>query len=196
MNKEKQKNMMSEFKDLMEKMLLDDGEVTPTLGIVAVKILPDEDDDDKPSDHLMICPLPDQLLSSKEVKVFLVEEVLPKLGRKIRAEGLKIIGVNFVYVGMVKTIPKDTLGDRTPEEIVPEDLENLKAKEILFHSYQSKDMNVVQGYNIKREGKSVNEEGELIDNIKLVKSKELSTTGKNKPEIGGIFSNLFEYLTK
>lgn len=193
MKKSKITLLNAEFKDLMEKMLLDDGELTPTIGIIAEK--PDADDE-KTRDHLMICPLPQSLLESSKSKAFLMEDVLPKMGEKLLSDKFQIVGVIFAYLGLVRTVPKDAIGDKPVEKVTKEDIEHVKPKEILFLHYQSDVDSVITSYNVNRKGMAVNPEGEIVDIIKLTKNREMSMKVEDATYVGGSLSNIYEQVTK
>lgn len=193
MKKSKITLLNAEFKDLMEKMLLDDGELTPTIGIIAEK---PHEDDEKSRDHLMICPLPQRLLDSSESKTFLMEDVLPKMGEKLLSDKFRVVGVIFAYLGLVRTLPKDAIGNKPVEEVTKEDIEHVKPKEILFLHYQSDIDSIITSYNVNRKGMAVNPEGEIVDIIKLTKNREMSMRVEDATYIGGSLSNVYKQVTK
>lgn len=185
--------MINEFKDLMEKMLVDDGELSPTIGIIAQK---QEAKDETERDHLMICPLPDRLLETRDSKAFLMEDILPKLGDKLTKDKFTVVGSIFAYVGLVRTVPTDKLDGKSVEDVTEDDIKSVKPKEILFLHYQSEDDNIVNAFNIARKGKAVNAEGNLVDIVTLTKNSKMSAKTTDPVVIGGSLSAVYKQITK
>ena len=190
MKKSKIALLNEEFRELVQKMLLEDGEVTPTLAIIAEKI---GETEEKKKDHLMICPMPSEALATSHTKTVLVEKIFPDMGLKLKKDGLNIIGIIFAYIGMVKTVPEDMLKEKDAEEITSEDVKDLESTEFLFFNYQSATENTFKAFKVKREGKAVNQEGDLVDIVKLIRSTKFSAPDA---AVGGLFSNTYKQLTK
>lgn len=193
MKKSKITLLINEFKDLMEKMLVDDGELSPTIGIIAQK---QEAKHETERDHLMICPLPDRLLETRDSKAFLMEDILPKLGDKLTKDKFTVVGSIFAYVGLVRTVPTDKLDGKSVEEVTEDDIKSVKPKEILFLHYQSEDDNIVNAFNIARKGKAVNAEGNLVDIVTLTKNSKMSAKTTDPVVIGGSLSAVYKQITK
>lgn len=193
MKKSKIVLLNDEFRELMEKSIVDDGEILPTIGIIAEKI---NETDEKARDHLMICPLPSSLLKSDDTKLFLMEDILPKIGQQLLKGDFTLVGCVFAYLGMVRTISKEDVEklNKRDEDITLEDMKDVKPKEILFFHYESDEDNMITAFNVSRKGKAVNEAGELIDIVKLTKNHKLSAKTADEVALGGPLSRIYKKL--
>jgi len=84
---------------------------------------------------------------------------------------------------------------KTPKELgIPKDWRELPKTEALSISYETEDSSTVEIYDIIRDGMIANEDGDLIDCIKLEKNADLQDN--NNGLVEGTLSNIYRNYVK
>ena len=171
----------TEMKEIYVEHLIDiiseTGELYPHITIFADVIHPEEDDKDKPA--IIHIPIPEGFMENDESKEDFVENVLPDVFKKLKKEFIPQ-GIAWSSEAWMRTVKKDA--------DVPDNYKDLPIKkEIVIVMMSTKDKEEVLMYEIKRKGKQVNSDGNLVDIVKLNKIKS-----EQPNSISGRFSGLFK----
>ena len=172
--------MKDDYVDNMKSILLRAGNIQPT-----ITILGDHRKDNKPA--VIHIPLPEKIANSDQGKQLFVDEMIPELSKKMK-ERFDIKAVAFASEAWMRTAEKD--------EFDPEvdDYKKLPIKkEILIITIDDGKETFCNIFEIKRDGKSVTPEGDLIDIIELDKLPELETSYGGSE---GRFGRLYNKFTK
>lgn len=125
-----------------------------------ISIFADHKDDHKEKDAIVHIHVPDEFMKSEEMKESFVQEVVPEIAKKVREKFIPY-GVAWTSEAWVRTAKKD--------EEIPENWKDLPIeKEILLISMEFTHKKETLIYEIIRNGKQVNEDGDLVDHIDLV----------------------------
>jgi hypothetical protein len=172
--------MKDEYLDNMKSILLRAGNIQPT-----ITILGDHRKENKPA--IIHIPLPEKIANSDEGKQMFVDEMIPELSIKVQ-ERFDVKAVAFASEAWMRTAEKD--------EFDPE-VDNYKKlpikKEILIITIDDGKETFCNIFEIKRDGKSVTPEGDLIDIIELEKLPDLEAPYSAS---GGRFGKLYQKFTK
>jgi hypothetical protein len=170
----------AEYFENIKKMLLELGNIQPTVTVIGNHI-----EENKPA--IVHIPLPAELANSDNGKQMFVDKMIPDISKKIH-EKFTIDAVCFASEAWLRTADKDGYNPET---------DNYKklpiSKEILIISIDGKDGSKSDIYEIKRDGKSINTDGDLIDTIELEPLPELGETYNTNT---GRFSNLYKKFSK
>jgi hypothetical protein len=160
-----------ENKENMAKLIATHGHLPPVCTVFTVK-------NDKHS--VVLAPVPEEAVQNEEnKKTFL--KIMPLFFKKLEEDGHKIIC--FSYSSEAWLRKADIEGG------VPEDWKSMPKTEVLISSYETSDTASVEIHDIIREGKIANEDGELIDCIRLEKNADMGDSEKG--ELGGRFSRMY-----
>jgi hypothetical protein len=170
----------AEYFENIKRMLLELGNIQPTVTVIGNHIK-----ENKPA--IVHIPLPAELVNSDDGKQIFVDKMIPDISKKIH-EKFTINAVCFASEAWMRTADKD---EYNPETDNYKDLPI--SKEILIISIDGKEGSKSDIYEIKRDGKSINTEGDLIDTIELEPLPEL---GENYDTSTGRFSNLYKKFSK
>lgn len=158
-----------------EDLLIKDGTIMPIVGVLCY---------DKEKGYGMVqAPIMGDIDSaSKDV---IVEYVIPKVFDEIKEKGLVPVCFSFTSEAWLRTREKkeDNLKEFTMEQI-----EALPKEEALMLFFETKEDSEMRAFIIKRDGQSINEDGDLVDNIKL--------TPHELPGKGTSFSGRFTGILK
>jgi hypothetical protein len=176
MNKEKLEKMRNEFVSSITRMVKGEGFLAPVIALFALN------SEDK--DTLMIIPLDGDYLTDKK-EVFL-NNVVPALREKLDDQDFKVHAVCMASEAWARVAPKDF---QFSEDAVKE----LDKEEIVIVTYMDDDSNSTVMFDMKRDGKAVNQEGEIIDYVTLTeRSQEGAMVVSLHPE----FDDLYNLLAK
>ena len=105
-------------------------------------------------------PIDDEFMQSEERKDTFIDEVVPQLARKIKEEFIPE-GVAWTSEAWVREAPK--------EEGFPDNWQDLPIKkEVLFINMEFENKKEMIVYEIKRLGKQINEDGDMVDNVDII----------------------------
>lgn len=169
-----------EYFENMKRILLDTGNIQPTVTIIGLH-------KEKQKPAIVHIPLPASIANSDRKKQMFVDEMIPELSKKVN-ERFTVDAVCFASEAWMRTAEKD--------EFDPE-VDNYKElpikKEILIITIENKNGTECSIYEIKRNGKSVNPDGDIVDYIELEKLPDLE---KPYSLTEGRFSKLYEKFIK
>lgn len=178
------KEMKDGYMDFVTKMLVETGDIEPCITVMGKHL-----DDDK--EALVHIPIPSKYMKSEDRKDEFVDTVIPEIAKKLK-DMFSISVVAWAAEAWMRVTEQS-------ESSTEEQLKNWKSipisKEVLIISFDSAETNRTIIMEIKRNGKVVNSEGELIDDIKLLDIPEF-TNSENKEVVEGRFSNLYKKFTE
>lgn len=143
-----------------------------------------KDESEEEKSAIVHIPIPDEILMSEETKEDFVTEVIPEIAKTIRKK-FKPYGVSFASEAWVRSFNKED--GEIPENWKEQPIE----KEVLMVTMEFADRQETIVYEIKRNGKQVTEEGDLVDHVELI---EQDFSGASS--VGGRFGNLFDKFIK
>jgi len=178
MTEEKYKEIKEGYLANIKRYMLSVGGLFPHVTVFGAH----KDGTDK--DAIIHIPIPDEFLKSEYMKDKFVDEVLPDVAKTVNEKFIPY-GVGWASEAWVRSAPKD--------DKVPDNWKDLPIKkEVLFINleFEHKKESIV--YEIKRLGKQVNEEGDLVDHIDLLEDESMS----GAEGMSGRFSGLLEKFIK
>lgn len=131
-----------------------------------------------------IVNVPGRFLESEGGKNALVDKLLPQIGETLRKDKFKVEAIAWTSEAWQRTFPA---GEGIPENWKLTPVE----KEVLTINLQTEDTKEFFIYEIRRSGKQVNGEGELVDLVELKTEREGEAQGNT-----GRFANIFERITQ
>jgi hypothetical protein len=140
---------------------------------------PKDKKDTKPA--LIHVPIPDDYMQNEEGKDEFLDEVLPGIAKKVN-QMFDVYAIAWSSEAWMRVADKES---------DVQDYKSLAKKEVIFISIESIDKSECVMYNIKRFGKQINSDGDLVDTIKLTKSRM-----SGQQNIGGRFSGLLKHFKK
>jgi hypothetical protein len=160
-------------------MISETGGLFPHITIFADLKNPTELDQDKPA--VIHIPIPDKYMKNDDAKDEFVDELLPEISKRINEQFIPY-GIAWSSEAWMRVIEKD--------QKMPDNYKDLPVKkEIVIVTVETELNEEAVIYEIKRQGKSVNSDGDLIDNVKLEKIET------DQPDsFGGRFSGLLKKL--
>lgn len=177
MTSEDYQDMKDEYLHLIKMFMQDMGGVLPSISILGIN-----KEDGKNSIINVI--VPGEYLSSPDGKDQFMSKHLPKIVIEIKAK-FTINAVAWASEAWMRVGEKDD---------TIETVQGNPKKEVLFINIETENKNDLNIYEIKRTGKVVNRDGDLIDQIELL---ELDEFKDNTPEaVNGRFSGLYKMFTE
>jgi hypothetical protein len=177
--------MKEEFEELKEiyiahikKYMSETGGLFPHLTVFAEHI--NKEENDKPA--IIHIPIPDEFMETDDNKDKFIDEVMPEIILEVKKEFIPM-GIAWASEAWMRVVDKDF-------DMSKENYRKLPKTEVLFMSIETKNNSDSIIYEIKREGKQVNSEGDLTDRIEL---KEMEDS-VNPQDVGGRFSELYKKL--
>lgn len=135
-----------------------------------------EDDLEEAIIHI---PVPDEFLKSEQSKDEFIDEVVPKIAEKIKEKFIPE-GVAWTSEAWIRQIGK--------EEKLPENWKELPIKkEVVFITMEFATRKDFMVYEIKRLGKQVNQEGELVDQVDLIE-EDFSSAEQATGRLSNLYS--------
>jgi hypothetical protein len=178
MTQEQFNTLKTEFISNIKEYVTDSGGIFPHLSIFADL---QEDDETKPA--LIHVPIPEELMMDDEGKDKFVNIVFPEIAKEVKKRNFKPMAIAWTAEAWVRTADKN--------KGLPEDWKKLPIeKEVVIITIESDDDKECVLYDIVRNGKQVNSDGEIVDNVTLIEAKDL----KYPDGIVGRFSGLFSKL--
>lgn len=173
MTEEKYQELKTQYVSNIKNFMSEMGNVFPHISIFG-----NHKDENETKDAIIHIEIPDILMSSEHRKELFVQQVLPSIAKEINEK--------FIPYGVAWT-SEAWVRESGPGD-VPENWKDIPIKkEILLISLEFTHKKEALIYEIKRLGKQVNEEGNLIDKIDLLE-EEVSIT----EPLQGRFSGLLE----
>lgn len=151
----------------------EEGGIFPHITLFATPI-------DNPEEKSIIhIPIPDEFLKSEENKDMFIQGIFPQIAKKVQ-ERFVTAGIAWASEAWVRSVSKD--------EEVPENWQDLPIeKEVLFINIDFGNGEESLMFEIKRQGKQVNEDGKLVDHVELIQQDVLSS---GNGQISGRLSSL------
>lgn len=186
MKKEELNEIIKEFKEdhlnTMTKTFKETGYIMPTIAMLTI------DSSDKTG--IVLAPIDISGKDTRLGKEDLLEIILPKLKEEIDKKNLEVVCFSFSTEAYMKKLSLDKdLSKKDPKELMKlvEKLESEDTLVIMFETNTNVNKYV---YNIIKDGKVINSEGDLIDKFDLTDFRDLeenSTT--TKPEFLNVFKS-------
>lgn len=178
MTEEKYQEVKKEYVDNIKRVMTELGFIRPHLTVFGTHV--DEEKQDK--DALIHIEVRDEFMRSETMKEGFVQVILPEIAGKIK-KLVSPYGVAWTSEAWVRTATK--------EEGVPDNWKELPIeKEVLMISMEFINKKEMLIYEIKRNGKQVNEDGDLVDHIDLLEQDFSGAEGMT-----GRFTGLLEKFT-
>lgn len=175
MTEEQFEELKTDYIENLEKYMSETGGLFPHISIFANK-----KEDSKLS--IIHVPIPDEMMSDRGKDMF-VDDIMPSIYKKVKEEFIPY-GVGWASEAWLREADKDA------------DISNWKQipikKEVLFISIESELSSCTHVYEIKRNGKQVTEDGDIVDIVELKEISELTNPGNTE----GRFSGLYKKLNK
>jgi hypothetical protein len=183
--------LKDDYVNFVKETIQETGELYPSFTIFCqLKEVIDEETGDKALGMVHI-PVPTKFMENGETKDELVTSVLPKIFKEIKQ---KFIPYALAWSSevWVKKVSKDEANSE--EEALKIAQSKVNREEAVFINVQSENDNEVLVFTIQRNGKQINNDGDLVDKIDLIASDEFGDQLASNKQIGGRFSNLFTTL--
>jgi hypothetical protein len=183
------------YLDFIKEVIQEEASLPPSF--TAFCQVKDEVDPDsgEPMLGLVHIPVPGKFMKDEDAKDELVNEVIPKIFEELKK---KFVPHALAWASEVwMTSIKKTEDVQTVEEAYEKALEtpHVNRQEAVFISIDSEEGNEVFVYNIHREGKQINSDGDLVDKVRLERNNQMNESKTNKvSNISGRFANLFHKL--
>lgn len=130
-------------------------------------------------------PVPDEFIQDEKGKELFIKKLVPEAAKEIvKKFNYEVIG--WASEAWIRTIDQKDSNNLKNWKDIP-----IK-KEVVFIIFESKDGQETIVYDIIRNGKQVNTEGELADSVDLVEDKELSTMYKDSKVTVGRLTGLYK----
>lgn len=169
------KELKDDYLTIIEGFVKDNGGLFPHISVFAKIKETVEDDDAKPA--FIQIPIPDEFMQNDESKDEFIDNMVPKIFRKVK-EKFTPIAVIWASEAWMRKINAPKL---------PENYRDLPKTEVIIVNIETEDMTNSTIYEMKRLGKQVNSSGDLVDQVEL---EEISN--ESKPSMSGRFSGLFK----
>jgi len=181
MTDEQYEELKKDYINHIKEYVTDNGGLFPHLTVFADVKKPKEGEEDKPA--IIHIPIPDEWMQSDEMKDKFVDNVIPDVFKDINAEFIPH-GIGWAAEAWMRVADKNFDPSKGDWKKIP------IRKEVIMISIESDRPSESIIYEIKREGKQVNSDGNLVDVIKL----EQQFKDEIAPSTGGRFTGLFKKL--
>jgi hypothetical protein len=181
MTKEKYFDLQEDYINHILSYVKQSGGLFPHISVFADIIDPKEDEIDKPA--LIHIPIDDDFMKDDESKDRFVDVELPKAFKELKKK-FEPAGIAWAAEAWMRVIEKKNF------DVIQDNWKAIPVKkEVIMISIESKDYDKkCILYEIKRQGKQVNNDGELIDNIELERLEDMA----NPDQMSGRFSGLLK----
>jgi hypothetical protein len=178
MTKEKYEEIKKGYLENIKRYMLSVGGLFPHVTVFGAH----KDDENK--DAIIHIPIPDEFLKSEDTKDEFVNTVLPEVAKTVKTKFIPY-GVGWASEAWVRTSSKD--------DKIPDNWKDLPIKkEVLFINLEFEDKTEAIMYEIKRLGKQVNEDGDLVDHVDLIEDKLMA----GPENMSGRFTGLLDKFVK
>ena len=167
--------LIKDYIKSIKEYVKENGGIFPHINVFAKNIAEDKK-------GCIVIPLPGNIFESEENKDEFIDSMIPQIAKKIKEDFL-IYGVAWTYEAWIRK--------ENADEKMPDNWKKLPITgEVLLLSMQFHNRKELYTFNIIRNGKQVNEEGELIDSVELEESDVQGSDFKGK------LSTLYEKFVK
>jgi hypothetical protein len=174
MTEEKYEEIKREYVGNIKRVMNDLGNIVPHITVFG-----SHKSEEETKDALIHIEVRNEFMRSETMKETFVEEVLPEIANKVK-EMFIPYGLAWTSEAWVRSASK--------EQPVPDDWKELPIdKEVLMISMEFMHKKEMIIYEIKRTGKQVNEEGDLVDHVDLIEQDYSGAV-----DVGGRFTNLYK----
>ena len=157
----------------IKRFLTEMGDIFPHITVFGLH----KSDQDKSA--IIHIPIDEKFMSSEERKDEFIDQVIPEVAKKIKEEFIPE-GVAWTSEAWIRESPID--------KGIPNDWKKLPIKkEVLFINMEFENRKEIIVYEINRNGKQVNEDGDIVDHVELIE-KDLS----GGEAAGGRLTGLYE----
>jgi hypothetical protein len=178
MTPEKYEDIREAYIEHITDLIADMGALYPHVTVFADQIDPKEGDEDKPA--IIHIPIPEQLTETDEGKEQFVEEILPDVFATLKKQFVPY-AVAWSSEAWMRVIGKT--------DKIPDNYKDIPIKkEVIIITLETSDKEEVIIYEIKRDGKQVNQFGDFIDKVELIPQPDMAAP----TSLGGRFSGLFK----
>lgn len=181
MTPEKYEDIKKAYIEYITDLMTDMGSLYPHVTVFADQKKPKNEDEKKPA--IIHIPIPEQLIDTDEGKETFVSEILPEVFKKLKEDFIPS-GVAWASEAWMRIIEKH---DEMPENY--KDIPISKEVIILTIDTATDENEELFIYEVKRDGKQVNQFGDFVDKVELILQPELS---KGYDRMKGRFSKLFK----
>jgi hypothetical protein len=171
--------LKDDYIDFIKNYVIENGGISPQLSIFADIKKPTEEQIGKSA--IVHIPIPEKFMENDMMKEMFIQEVVPDVFSDIKKEFIPQ-GVAWAAEAWMRVADKDFDMDKDEYKKLP-----IK-KEVIIITIESVDNEEVFLFEIKRDGKQVNSEGNLTDAITLTYLDDM----KKPNGLGGRFSGLFK----
>jgi hypothetical protein len=184
LRKENIELLKNDYVDFIKTTIQETGSLYPSFTVFSE--IKGEYEEDKPKIGLIHIPVPSKFMEDADSKDELVTDVLPEISKTIKKDFVPY-ALAWASEVWVRRINKEDVKS-------PKDLEKLSRSaekvEAIFINIESEFENNVYVYEIEKDGKQINADGDLVDKINLIEAKDLTESVK-EGSMSGRFSNLF-----
>jgi hypothetical protein len=175
--REMRDNYVAHIKQYMQDM----GGLFPHITVLGVH------KEDKEQQAIIHIPIPDEFMESDERKDVFVDEIVPRLAEELNKKFIPS-AVAWASEAWMRTAKRDEVDfEKVDYKTLP------IRKEVLIIVIESDNSQESLLYEIKRQGKIVNEEGNMVDQIELEEITDYFGTADATPDKSeGRFSGLFK----
>jgi len=181
MTTEQYEELKKDYINHIKEYVTDNGGLFPHLTIFADVKKPNKGEENKPA--IIHIPIPDEWMESDEMKDKFIDNVIPDLFKDINKKFIPHV-IGWAAEAWMRIADKNFDPSKENWKNIP-----IK-KEVIMINIESDRPSESIIYEIKREGKQVNSNGDLVDVIKL----EQEFKDEMAPNTGGRFSGLFKKL--
>ena len=172
--------LKQDYIDHIKKYVGEEGGIFPHISVFA-ESKNSKVEEEKPA--IIHIPIPDDIMSDDYGKEVFVTKIVPKIFSKIK-ETFVPYAVAWASEAWMRTVEKGSDFD-----IDKDDYKQLPIKkEILIITIETEDLQNAYIYDINREGKQINSDGELVDKVSLQLNEDI----QNPDNLDGRFSGLLK----
>ena len=180
--------LKEEYINNIKRFVTENGGLFPHLSVFAdvnkkkIRKIFEDDDSDKPA--LLHIPLPDKYTQTDEGKELFIKNVFPELAKEIK-ENFTPNAIAWASEAWVRKMDKED----APNGEIPDNWKELPIqKEVIIITIESESSQECLIFNINRNGKQIDEDGNLVDTIELTPCDELSGANGFTGRFSGLFS--------
>ena len=175
MTEEKYQELKEEYVGNIKRVMTELGFIRPHLTVFGKHV----DEEKKDKDALVHIEVRDEFMRSENMKESFVQEIIPEIAGKIK-KLVSPYGVAWTSEAWVRTAGK--------EEGVPDNWKTIPIDgEILMVNMDFENKSEMLVYDIKRNGKQVTEDGDIVDHVELIEKDMKEASGW-----GGRFTGLLK----
>ena len=183
MTPEEFEELKEEYLDHIKSQLSEEGGLIPHFTVFADMLEKNDDDENDNRKSVIHLVVPADLVDTDEGKDIIVEEILPKMMVKIKKQFVPH-GIAWASEAWMRIADKDF-------DVTKQDFRSIKTKkEVLFISMETRETSEAFVYEIKREGKQVNPDGELVDKVDLIEMPDIKDLSSSEGRLSGLFKKL------